>query len=82
VREDYEDARKEGDSLSSYAMYAFIATGVAAGAAVAFFVLDSMGTPKASESVAPYSTLEGQPAVRITPVVGPNMAGVFAEWEF
>jgi len=69
VREDYEDARTEGDSLSSYAMYAFIATGVAAGAAVTFFLLDSVSKPKES-------------AVRITPVVGPNVAGIFAGWEF
>ncbi len=83
VREDYEDAKSEGESLSSYAMYAFIATGVAAGAAVAFFVLDAMHKPKESSgSAAPYSSLKGQPSVRITPVLAPNMAGVFAGWEF
>jgi tetratricopeptide (TPR) repeat protein len=71
IAEDYEDARSEGESLKSYALYSFIAAGVAAGAATAFFILDSMHKPKQSEQT-----------VRFTPIVTPDTAGVYAGWSF
>jgi hypothetical protein len=78
VREDYEDAKDEGESLSSYATYAFIGAGVATAAAAAFFILDAMHKPASAEK-----TVSLVP--RITPVVAPGgngFAGVFAGWEF
>jgi hypothetical protein len=70
VKEEYDDAIDEGETLSDWAVYAFIGAGVAAGAAAVFFYLD-LSRPHHAED-----------GVTVAPIIGPDTAGVTAGWEF
>lgn len=72
VREQYEDAQSEGDSFKTYAMFTFIGAGVAAAAAVTFFVLDA-------RQPEPHHAAQ---EARLIPAAGPNSGGLTLEWGF
>lgn len=76
TRERYEDLIKEGEQLERFALIAFGAAGVAAGAAVLFFVLDAT-RPDDAEGVA-----AGARGVRVAPAIGADALGVTAGWSF
>lgn len=77
VAEDYADATEEGESFNTWSTVAFVGAGVAAGAAITFFVLDAVAKPNHSgDGAAP------APPVTLVPHLGPNAAGVSAAWEF
>jgi hypothetical protein len=67
ARERYEDLLDEGDRLERWSIISLSAAGVAAAAAVVFFVIDDGPAPR---------------AVEVTPAVTPEGAGVSAGWRF
>jgi tetratricopeptide (TPR) repeat protein len=75
TRERYEDLIDEGEQLERFALIAFGAAGVAAGAAVLFFVLDA--TRADDEAVA-----AGSRGLRVAPAIGADALGVTAGWTF
>ena len=77
IRSQYEDALSEGDKLDTYAKIAFIGAGVATGAAVVFFILDSTGRRSEPEETARRPSLLG-----VAPSVGEGGAGLSATWTF
>ena len=72
--EQYNEAYDEGDKLDTYAIVAFAAAGICAGAAVTFFIMDG-SRDKADEGEEPS-------ALRLTPTVTPQGAGVSAVLRF
>jgi tetratricopeptide (TPR) repeat protein len=69
--ERYDDLIDEGERLKGLSIVAFAATGVAAGAAALFFVLDAQREQPG----------EAEQAV-VTPTVSPDGVGVSAGWRF
>jgi len=74
VKQDYEDAKKDGQNFEKYSIIGFSVAGAAAVAAVVFFALDP-GAPNAPEAVS-------QSHRYLVPVVSQDGVGFAAGWGF
>jgi hypothetical protein len=71
-RERYEDYIDEGERLARYSRIAFVAAGLAAASATAFFILDARASKEADAGM----------GAGIRPVATPDGLGMAASWRF
>jgi len=80
TRSQYEELEDEGETLSTLSLVFFGAAGVAAGAAVTFFILDPGGSKEeAARSSAP---VEPPVTLKLRPLLSPHHAGMGATVTF